>query len=507
MTATTEAAEAPVTAAAAPANDRRTIWLFVAIALVMGTFFVLATPALTGYDEPYHFVRAWELSSGQVHSTAIVHANGQKDLGAYFPQTLAPLLTDILRDGYYHGISPSCRGESAACAFKRIGDPTPSGPPEFLGFAPSAVYAPVPYIPAATGIRVGRWLGLSVLAMTLLARFLGLLAYVAIVAFALVRMPRWRVVLAVVALTPVCMFQAATISADGVTIALAFLAIALAMRLAQTDPGLSPTRALLEVGALGIALGLAKPPYIVFALLFLPAVIRHRHTILGRMLPVAFLPGLVLFAWWSRYAQSVWLPPTNPYAAPGVKIGYGLRDVDQVAQLHYVAHHPFHFIGAFGTTISNTWRTLLHDAVAQAPGWRLALLPALSVALLSYAAILVAAVQAAAARRRDESRSERLELATNIVVAFGTFVGLFLLAYTGWNAVGAPRIDAFQGRYLIPVLAILSVGIAPHVPVPQRAMSDGGMSTRADAVWTWTPWVFVTAALVLTAVSLVVHYY
>ena len=57
-------------------------------------------------------------------------------------------------------------------------------------------------------------------------------------------------------------------SAAWLPFALAFLAIALAMRLASADPGISTRRALIVVGALGVALWLAKPPYIVFALLF-----------------------------------------------------------------------------------------------------------------------------------------------------------------------------------------------------------------------------------------------
>jgi len=96
-----------------------------------------------------------------------------------------------------------------------------------------------------------------------------------------------------------------------VTIALTLLAIALAMRLATADPRITARRALFEVGALSVALGLAKPPFIVFLLLFVPAIVRHRHAILGKLLPIALLPGVLLFVWWSSYAQSAWVPPTN----------------------------------------------------------------------------------------------------------------------------------------------------------------------------------------------------
>ena len=36
-----------------------------------------------------------------------------------------------------------------------------------------------------------------------------------------------------------------------------------------------------------------------------------------------------------------------------------------------------------------------------------------------------------------------------------------MLAYVGWNALHAPRIDGFQGRYLLLVFALLALVIRP----------------------------------------------
>ena len=43
-------------------------------------------------------------------------------------------------------------------------------------------------------------------------------------------------------------------------------------------------------------------------------------------------------------------------------------------------------------------------------------------------------------------------------------VALFLLAYAGWNAVGAAGIDEFQGRYLSPLVASLVLAAIPAAP-------------------------------------------
>jgi len=123
-------------------------------------------------------------------------------------------ILDLVADGYYARPQPGLPwpvGRMRVPAPRRRAPAT--DPRRFFGFPPSAVYAPVPYIPSAAAIRAARATGLSVLATLWLARFAGLFTYIAIVAWAIVRIPRWRNVLAIVALMPVCVFQAAMVSA------------------------------------------------------------------------------------------------------------------------------------------------------------------------------------------------------------------------------------------------------------------------------------------------------
>ncbi len=474
---------------------------FVAVALLSGSFFVFLIPGFAGYDEPYHFLRAWQLSNLQVRSERRVDANGARDLGASFPASLRTAVLDVLRDTLTPRLDPACHGTTAACALHRLTDPAPRGRSTFVGFPSSAIYAPLPYVPAAIMIRVGRAAGLSVLATLWLARFANLAAYILVIVLAIERMPRWRAVLAILALMPVCIVQASTVSADGLTIAFAFLAIALALRLATAEPGLSARRALLEVGAVGVALGLSKPPYIVFALLFLPAVVRHRDALLGRLLPLVLLPGVALFAWWSHYAQSVWLPPPpNPYAAAGVG-GTAYVHVNQSKQFQFVEHHVGYFLRTIATTLGGSWTKLFHDAVAQVPAWSTSAAVSVVVALLTYGA-LVAALFATRERPTADGDRQWLQVAVIAAVTLGTLLVLFLLAYAGWNAVEAPRIDAFQGRYLAPVLALGAIGVAAIAP-PRAADAAG----RDAAIDDWLPWLLAGGALVLTAIALLVYYY
>ena len=63
---------------------------------------------------------------------------------------------------------------------------------------------------------------------------------------------------------------------------------------------------------------------------------------------------------------------------------------------------------------------------------------------------------------------------------------------------------AFQGRYLVPVLALLAIGV---VPALRLAHATGSSSGVRSAMLTTSAWAFVIAALATTTLGLVLHYY
>ncbi len=494
--------------------------MFVCLALALGTVFVLVTPAFTGYDEPLHYLRAWQLSDGHLRGDQRLNDVGRVDLGDNFPAGLAPDVVVLLRDGLYKGTGTSCHRGSAICAVRHIADAPPKGRPTFIGFPSAAVYPPVPYAPATVAIRIARTVGLSTLATLWLARFANLFSYVLLVAFAITRMPRYRTLLAVLALAPVCVFQAAMVSADGITIALALVAIAIALQSWTFPVGTLTNRSAVEAGAITAALGFSKPPYILFCVLFLPTIVRHRRQVAGKLVAVALVPGLAMFAYWSHYAQAAYIPPSNPFFGAFANPGYAYHDIDATKQLTGVLHSPFSFIGAIGTTIARTWLSLLHDAVSQISGWAAPSVVATIIATATYAAVaLTLAMRGPTpdlvdhdARERDDDDAEPavtasggwFGLVTAAIVAVGLFAALFLLAYTGWNAVDAPRIDAFQGRYLFPVLALGVLGCG--APIVARMRSSGPPPAPGRFVAA-LPWALVALGSCISAVGLLVHYY
>jgi uncharacterized membrane protein len=412
--------------------------LFVAtIGLVAGLGFAFLTPPLAGYDEAIHFLRADQVSHGGLIATHRGHR-----LGGSVPSGLRADLARLLTDGLL------ARRDHTAF-LHHLGDRPPGGPKVFLDFPSSGVYSPVPYAPAAFFMTIGRTLGVSTLVLVYLGRLGCLLATLGLLCLAVRRMPTGRWMLAMVALLPVTVFQAAMLSADGITIALALLVLALALDLAATRPGAVTRGRLVETAIATIALGYAKPPYILFASALLIPSRRHRGRV-GSTLAAAVGAGFVATASWGAYASRVYVAPRLPagFAAFGIGRFTPFTHVDPRRQERFVVHHPWLFVRAIGRTLSSFGPDLAREALTQVPLWRLPLLAVIA------AAVIVSATSFASDPPPVRFLGWRSRALLSAIGA-ATFLALMLLAYVGWNAVGSPRIEAVQGRYLLPLVPLL----------------------------------------------------
>jgi uncharacterized membrane protein len=438
------------------------------VGLTAGLAFALLSPPLAGYDESIHFLRAYQVSEGGLVATHHGHV-----LGGSVPRDLPVDLGRLLTGGLY-----SHHDRTAFLA--RLGDPPPGGPKVFVDFASGAVYSPVVYAPAAVPMAIGRAFGASTLLLLYLGRIGSLLAAVGLLARAVRRMPTRAWMLATVAMLPVTVFQAAMLSADGITIALALLVLALALDAAATPRGGLSRGRLAEIALATVALGLAKPPYILFALAFAIPWRRHGGTV-ARALVAAVGAGFAATAAWGAYASSVYEPPRLPpgYAGPVTRYTV-FTHVDPHRQERFVLQHPWHFTQTVARTLSAYWSDFVREAVAQVPLWTVP-------ATLVVAALVIVAVATTAP---DEARPLETRPGAPVLgwrsrvlllaIAASTFSALMVLAYVGWNAYQSPRIEAFQGRYLLPLVPLLLLTL-PAARTPERRGPGLGLALGSAA--------------------------
>lgn len=241
-------------------NDRSEInWArwFVLIASLFGVAFVFLLPPAATADENNHLLRVSTMADGWIIPPLTKsHPENYRLDGC-----MASYLWNEL---YMADADVAFRFENPPC-----GDSANARDALFGGISRAEVYTLVPYAPAVVGYRIGRaihgasgsWYG---------ARLVQLMAWIALVALALKVVPWGKPFLFALALLPVLAEGAAGVSADTITVAAAFLAVALTLRLtarAHSTRVRATTRELLALVGMFAVLGLCKTVYAPMALL------------------------------------------------------------------------------------------------------------------------------------------------------------------------------------------------------------------------------------------------
>ncbi len=334
--------------------------------------------------------------------------------------------------------------------------------------AQTAAYPPVFYLPSALGLLVARWSGAPPLVGLFTARIANTLATVLIGAVALALARRGRLLMLAMLCLPMTLWLAASVHPDAPMLACVALAAALIGRwlAGERAHGLS-----VWVGAvlLGCVIALKPPLFPMAGLLLLPlrrSAWAGRGAVATRIGAAAL--ALILGLGWTAYAQREVAVPFvrgEPYAAgplfPGPP-GTMFRTTDAAAQLRVLTADPLRLLALPLRTMRDEAGIKAREAIGvlgrldlPLPGWLYGL----------WTVVLAAAVlgDMLAGRRRDGSQAQETLLVGAIGVAclFATYLALYL----SWTLVGAERIEGVQGRYLLPLLALLGLAL-PRVKVP-----------------------------------------
>src|SRR6185369_10713105 len=137
----------------------------------------------------------------------------------------------------------------------------------FVSFPNTALYSPVPYVPALTGILIGKLFGLSPLWLLYLGRLTSLLSTLLLCFTAIRIAPIFAQGFFLITATPIFLTLAASVSADALTNGLTILLTALILRSAFSESRVS-TRDLVIIAIVSVALALCKNLYFVLAPLY-----------------------------------------------------------------------------------------------------------------------------------------------------------------------------------------------------------------------------------------------
>ncbi len=409
--------------------------VFLLIASVFGLALLFCTPPLQVADEQGHFFRAYDISKGHLIAKPPIP----------LPKTLTTLITQYpprleVAWGEYRSLTLNDVMHSLHEDL-RPDDTVP------IQNAQADIYTFVPYIPAALGIFIARTAGASALGLMYAGRFFNLLAYTCLIYLALRKLPRFHLPFLLIALMPMSLQQAASLSADAVTISVTLLYLAVILSLCCADNNQPLTvREYGPVLLLGMIVVLAKANV---AVVLLPLIVhaarfggtKKKFLLLGAYVLGAYLP----FTLWQ------YLNRTNLDIFQTISLQAG---VDIPANIAFLKQHPLAFLGVLLRSCQEHWRTYLAGFVGVV-GAYFARLPSWITYLYLFTLMIVSTIE-----NGDNWLTIRQRLVIGgIVVVSVLSVFAALWAFENQQTASA-TIAGVQGRYFITIVA-LAITILP----------------------------------------------
>ena len=357
-----------------PAKNRRSLWVtLLFVALAFG--YSCATGPFRAADESAHFFRAYGISEGQLIAQRV-----RADLvGGYVPANI-PRLAHILGAFPQQPVLSVAAGQLNAARQLELKRAHRS----FVHYPGAAMHSPMAYLPAAFGIAVGRRLHLGPLGLFFCARWSNALLVAASLGWGISRVWRRAPFLAAVALFPMTLAQAGTVTADAVTFAVTFCWLAEVLSRRAEPAGSS--RPWWRWALFALLLSQLRFPYPLLGLLIfaVPGSVRGRALFLFLLLAPCLL--------WLAIIQKLQVQ-TRP-----------LVHVDPAGQSAFVLGHPLNFLHLIISGVGNLGLTYWHETIGvlcwldfPVPDW---MVIGLTLGLL----ITICSTDAAALRLRSRFR-------------------------------------------------------------------------------------------------------
>ncbi|HYH74661.1 MAG TPA: DUF2142 domain-containing protein [Candidatus Saccharimonadales bacterium] len=422
-------------------------WFVAGGVLLFGLLFIAAIPPMQGGDESNHFLRAYQISQGNIIADRVGESRGgiatfmqyfDHNVGGQIPKGVADFTYDAFDDLPQH-YTYKMNAED----FKRLTQYKDGGS-ETTGsaFGNTAAWSPVAYIPQLLAIWLGQLFNAPPLALMYMARLAGLLFATVMVFFIIRLMPFGKLIMAVLILMPMTISQFAIVSADATSYVFAFMIVALTLHMAFRDKPLS-RKDLILLGATFIIMGCVKLSFlpltlVAFALLANKHIARKQAWLIsGGLIGLTLIFGLA----WNLLVKDL--------VVEGFHMSYPHNDYQ--AQLSYILHEPWNFVRVLLNTFLTSNFNYVPTSFVGYFGWSDTPMPLLGVcagvALLSLAVFVTA--------QHDTATIPKWLHWIGWVAIAGIVIGSSTYMYLFCNAPRDPFIVGSQGRYIIPAVPLL----------------------------------------------------
>lgn len=415
--------------------------IFLFFAISFGVLFIFLTPPMQAPDERVHFFQAYAVSNFDFVPDRF-ESHGVVRYGAKLPSSVFDAAeVFIAKVAGYNMVK-----FDTSLYRQYINQPLN---PESTEYRESGtLYTPIPYIPQAIGITIGKVLEAPPLVIIWLGRLANLIAWLIIIYFSIKIIPYARWTFAILALNPILIFLSASLSADVTSLALTVLLFSLVVYTIDKTNHVS-NKLLILIFTIATILALTKPTNAIFTLLLLLIpYYRFKNKIkyilycsVGVILPMIFV--------------GIWGFITNAAMKSAISIQRPGMYIDGAVQLTNIINSPLTFIKLLILNYIIVPIDYVADQVLTSSigvlGWLDTFLPLWVIILYIITVFLCLLYQFG--RGLYFSNPQKI-----IIIAIASLVIFtnILAMYLYFTPVGNHIIAGVQGRYFIGAVFILS---------------------------------------------------
>jgi uncharacterized membrane protein len=398
---------------------------FLGLSLFFGVIFVFLSPINYPPDEMAHFTSAYIYSEGKFDSIK----EGE------IPSEYINIFKDLI---YIHKLV------SKGKLLEHLSSPfqwDSTGKPDSPAYVTS--YFPLNYFPQALGIFIFKQLGFSPIYRFFAGRLLNLVLWILLVYFSIKYLPIGKWVLLLISLSPMCLFLAASFSADPLLYGQASLYISLLLYIRANPKPVTALKWLFFGSAilLSIIKGGFLFPYLALSIMLPYQFFTSRKSKYIYIISLVFICSVLLISWinWSNQ---------NGYH------GGPLWKVDPIGQMQWIINNPIQYVNVIIATIRIFGIEFLKMIVGVL-GWLDTYLPTY-IYFLFYILLIMAYVS----ESNPMLLSGKEKILIFLVAATET-IAIMTSIYLTWTSVGTDVILGIQGRYFLPILFIFIISIFP----------------------------------------------
>jgi len=408
--------------------------IFLIIGIIFGILFLIITPPFQVPDEEAHFYKYYTLSEGIITPEKVGNTTG------YY---VSESLLDDTQKFRYLRFHPENK-VNINSIFVSLKSPV-DDKIVFLNYRNSGVpipvgYPPVPYLLSALVMGLISFVSTpSVLLLMYVGRIVNLIVWLALIYLAIKTTPIHKWVFLLLALMPMTLFQAASLSVDSFTIGICFLTIAFIFKLSFKDSNINK-KDILTILILTTLIALSKPGYVIIlmALLMVP-IVKFRSK--AKKLALLIFVSLTAFTSYKLWNSLVALNSTSG--------GSGRHN-----SFYSILGDPTNFISIIIHSINIKFNFYLVSFIGNF-GWLdspLAINTTIAVDLAAiYLTVIILTALVDKNKLKVNPKQKIISFSTAAIIA----VLIFVSQYTSWSSPGANIIEGVQGRYLIPVTPLI----------------------------------------------------